>query len=394
MPRGQGRRSNDTGSVFFREKRKQWVARVPLPRHHPSGKRALERAFKTQKEAEKYLRTAMVERDKGVLTSAGAKKLSQYFEEWLDTKEQVDKRQPSTMRDYRDTFKNHIKPYLGDVRLERLATDDLRHLHAKLRAKGASDACVRRAHNLLKMALQDAVREEILARNVAALVRPPTVPRKQQASWTPEEVQAFWNHILPHPLRAFWITAILTGLRRGELCGLRWRDINFEASELRVEVAIKEVGGKLHLGPPKSPKARRTIPLPDDLLPILREHRETWAPVRATTPEPWQEHDFVFLSRDGWPLRPSTMNRVHVRLCEEAKVRRIRVHDMRRTYVSILGAKGLSLKTISEFAGHADPAFTARVYQDVLPQERKKAAISFRELLGTAAEGEDESTEG
>lgn len=384
MARDQGRRSNDTGSVFYREDREQWVARVPLPRHHASGKRKLERAFKTQKEAEKYLRTAMVERDKGVLTSAGAKKLTQFFDEWLNVKEHVDKRKPSTIRDYRDTFKNHIKPYLGDVRLERLATDDLRHLHAKLRAKGASDACVRRAHNLVKMALQDAMREEILSRNVAALVRPPAVPRKQQDSWTPAEVRAFWTHIMPHPLKAFWITAILTGLRRGELCGLRWRDLDLDVGELRVEVTITEVGGKLHLGPPKSAKARRTIPLPGDLLPILREHREAARLRRNLTPPEWYDHDFVFLSSDGWPLRPSTMNRIHARQCEEAKVKRIRVHDMRRTYVSILGAKGLSLRTIAEFAGHTDPAFTARVYQDVLPQERQRAAISFTELLGVA----------
>lgn len=145
---------------------------------------------------------------------------------------------------------------------------------------------------------------------------------------------------------------------------------------------------------PTSPRARRTLPLPDDLLPILREHRETWAPVRSKTPEPWQEQDLVFLSRDGWPLRPSTMNRLHARPYEEAKVRRIRVHDMWRTYVSILGAKGLSLRTIAEFAGYTDPAFTARVYQDVLPQERRRAAISFRELLGPAAEEEQESSEG
>ncbi|AFZ69504.1 tyrosine-type recombinase/integrase [Deinococcus peraridilitoris] len=382
MARNEGRRSNDTGSVFYREARNQWVARVPLSRHHPSGKRHLERAFASQKEAERYLRQAMVERDKGTLTIAWRKTLGEYLDGWLLAKEQNDKR-PSTLLDYRGTFKNHVKPYLGPVRLEKLATDDIRLLHRKLREAGRSESSIRRAHNHLKTALQDAVREEILARNVAALVRAPKVPRTLQQSWTLTEVQTFWQHVQDHPLKALWITAILTGLRRGELAGLRWQDLDFEQRELHVRVTITEIAGKLQFGPPKSRNAVRVVPLPNDLLPILQEHRERWAPVTALTPAPWREEDFVFLSwSDGWPLRPSTMNRTHTRLCREAGVKKIRVHDLRRTYVSILGAKkGLSLRAIAEFVGHADPAFTARVYQDALPQERKRAAISLKELL-------------
>ena len=311
-----------------------------------------------------------------------------WLETWLSHK--AGEVRVSTLEGYRQIVQNHLLPTLGGERLDRLQPRHVDGLHKTLQAKGLSHRMVEYAHVLLHGALDYAVRLERLPRNVAALVKlPRKLESKERLYWSIEEGTRFLQHLerTNHRLYAFFYTALSTGMRRGELCGLRWSDLNPEGGSLRVGNAVIEVKGGKQFAEPKTPASKRTVVLSSKTVKVLEAQKarlEQEKEVLAGHPklDKWIEEDLVFPNARGRALDSSTLSHTFRKLCGEAGVRPIRIHDLRHTHASLLAFHGVPAKVISDRLGHTNVGFTLRVYTHLYDAQRKEGAL---ELFGSSA---------
>jgi integrase len=191
--------------------------------------------------------------------------------------------------------------------------------------------------------LGQAVREELIGRNVARLVQPPTPDREEIRPWTAVEARAFLAAALGHRLHALFVVALALGLRRGELLGLRWSDVDFTAGQIRVWQTLQRVRGVgLVSGPPKSKRSRRVLTMPAVVVDALRKHRLAQAEDRQAAGDEWVETGLVFTTATGRHVEPRNLNTAYGRLLARAGVRAIRFHDLRHTCATLLLANGVS----------------------------------------------------
>ncbi|WP_419723261.1 tyrosine-type recombinase/integrase [Streptosporangium roseum] len=184
---------------------------------------------------------------------------------------------PLTLRGYRQLIKDHVKPALGRMQLDKLAPTDVRRLVEAKAESGLSAATVKQIHGLIRNALADAEREELVHRNVAKLVKPPALRREEAKVLTIEEAKRLLAVIEDDRLEAFWICALTLGLRRGELLGLRWEDIDFADGLLAVRQTLQRADGSLQFVDPKTDRSRRVVPAPEPTLAALRKHKRAQA---------------------------------------------------------------------------------------------------------------------
>jgi integrase len=200
---------------------------------------------------------------------------------------------------------------------------------------------------------------------------------------TADEAKQFLEAIRGHRLETLYTVALALGLRHGEALGLQWPDFDAETATLRVFYQLQAVDGKLERVPTKSAKSRRLIHLPAICVAALDAHRERQETERAFAGENWKESGgYIFTSRIGTPLRERNVLRDFSGLLEAAGLPKRRMHDLRHTCISLLGAQGVPLKTISEIVGHTDVRLTSHAYLHVFSEEKKAAANAIDRLLG------------
>jgi integrase len=348
--------------------------------------------------------------------------LGKYLDHWLTTVAPA-RYKPSTLVSYTPITRIYIVPALGKKPLSRLTPADIRKFLADF--KGGCLCCTRRvdhkrqqdkrvccavgkccqrrpsartvqyAHAVLRSALQNAVREELLARNVARLVETPTVPHKEVQPMTAEEARTLLRTARDHRLYALWLLLVSTGLRRGEVLGLSWNDIDLTAGQLRVRRNLQRVAGGLVLGTPKTLRSRRTIALPASCVVRLKQHQERQEQERAEAGMDWQPLDWqpadglLFTSLTGTAIDPRSLNRQLAVLCRRAKLRPVRIHDLRHTCASLLLAEGVAVRTIMETLGHSNISMTLDTYAHVMETTLKEAATRMNDVL--AEGGGDDS---
>ncbi len=230
----------------------------------------------------------------------------------------------------------------------------------------------------------------LVHRNVATLVTPPRVQKQEMKIFTPEQANVFLDSIKGHRLEALFVTALTLGLRRGELLGLRWSDIDFEARApfLRVNYALQRLDGELQLTEPKTEKSRSALPLPARLVAALRSHRAYQLEERLALGSKWQETGFVFASTIGTPLEPRNLNRLFDGLLEKAndsleenaKLPKIRLHDLRHSCATFLLSQGVPMRTVMEILRHSQISLTMNTYAHVMP-EMTQAAIGVMDVI-------------
>jgi integrase len=278
----------------------------------------------------------------------------------------------------------YIVPAIGRKRLASLTPLDVSRMVGEVQAAHSANAA---AYSLrvLKMALKQAVLWEMVPRNVAAAVKPPRVERQEMKFWTPAQVSAFLDAARGHRLYALFHLALTTGMRRGELLGLHWEDVDLEAGRLWVRHNLIDAKGGVRLDTPKTRGSRRSILLTPDVVQVLRDHRERMeveAMGRRRRGRAWPQAEMVFVSDEGTYLDPSNVGKAFRELISAAGVQRIRLHDLRHTAATLLIRQGVPAKLVADRLGHSDPGFTLRVYTHVFDEHREEAALSLAQLLG------------
>jgi integrase len=357
-------------------------------RWHPGGPR--------RRDAERLVNELVKRKDDGTYRGPDRLSVSEYLtQRWLPG--QKSQLRVSTYDSYRRNIELHILPRIGGIALQKLVPEDLDGLYAALATDGRRDGkvgglspkSIRLVHLILHKALFDARRKGTVTRNVAELADPPKLraaKRQEISVWTAEELHEFLELCAGHRLHHAWFVASHTGMRRGELLGLRWSDIDLDRGRLSVDQAVILVAYELIVSDIKTDNGRRTIDLDDRTLSVIRDWRKRQLEERLLVGADYQDHDLVFAGPGGAPTNPDLFSQSFDRVVARSSLPRIRLHDLRHTHATILLKAGVPVKVVSERLGHANPAFTITVYQHVMPGMQADAANVFSDLVARAIE--------
>jgi integrase len=302
------------------------------------------------------------------------------------------KLRPSTYDSYQRITGNHVLPTLGAVPLQQLTADHLDRLYSRLlkhghtrENRGLSVKTVRYVHTTLHKALKDAERKQLVTRNVAQAADPPKLSRsaeREMRTWCAEELRAFLAGMQDHPLFAAYLLAATTGMRRGEVLGLRWSDVDFAARRLSVRQTVTSVNYDIVFGPPKTKRGRHSIALDAVTLAALQEHRGAQRAERRKIGADAVDLDLVFARADnGHPTHPDYFSQVFDRAVVRLGLPKIRLHDLRHTHATLGLAAGVPPKVMSDRLGHATVAFTQDVYTHAIPELEASAAERVADVI-------------
>lgn len=373
------RRGHNEGSIYKREDGR-WVAVVNLG--WDGGKRKRKYLYgTTRQEVQRKLTKALNDHNRGIPLPDDRQTVEAYLTAWLRDTVKPNKR-PLTHRTYESIVNTHIIPRLGKVRLSKLTPKQVQGLLNAKKDEGLSPRRVQLIREVLRNALNEAVRSEQLARNVAALAEAPKTVKTPVNPFTPDEAKAFLKAAKGHRLEALWTVALAVGLREGEALGLRWEDVDLKAGTLRVNYALQRIPGQgLQLVEPKSKTSRRTVPLPQVAMKALRQHELRQKREARWGGTKWHETNHVFTNTIGKPLEQGAVWREFKDLLTKAGLRDQRFHDLRHCCASLLLAQGVSARTVMETLGHSQIGLTLNTYSHVMPALQQDAADQMDAVL-------------
>ncbi|MFE6071899.1 tyrosine-type recombinase/integrase [Streptomyces sp. NPDC056525] len=375
MPAKRKRNPNGAGTITQRKDGRFQAAVYVL---QPDGTRARKFAYgRTWAECDAKRRELLDKADNGIPVPTRSAKLSEWLPYWLDNVVQP-RRKLSTYDKYETHVRLHLVPGIGSKRLESLSVADVRRFLVQLEKKTTA-ATAKESHRVLRTALTAACREELITRNVATLVEPPRSKARELSPWSLDETLDFLAAARRDPLYAAFVLAIAMGLRRGELIGLRWADVDLDRRVLYVRQQIQRRRGVLYDDDPKG-RRRRAVPLPAMCIAPLRWHRMRQNDQRARAGEEWKGSDYVFTTRTGSPVEPRNVYRSFTRVAASAGLRVIRLHDARHGCATLLTAAGVAPRVVMEILGHSQISITMDVYTHVV-QDTQREAISHMDRL-------------
>ena len=376
------KRANGEGSIRKR-KDGRWEGRYTAGRDSETGKPIYKNVLgRTQSEVKEKLKTAIKATQSPDFSKTGQYTLGQWMDVWYENYAKV-KVRPSSHQTYKGYIENHIKPNIGDILLEKLTTLDLQRLYKTLLAtgrvdrleskgqpKGLSPKTVRNIHQILSSALKLAQEQRIILTNPAEGCALPKVEHREMKTLPVEQLQSFLREAKDSGVFELYYLELATGLRRGELLGLKWEDIDLEHGDLRVRRQIARINGRVVEAPLKTKNAYRTLPLAEDTISILKEQK------KKVGNSPW-----VFPSATGGPISPDSVLHMLHRVLKRAGLPQVRFHDLRHTFATLALQNGVDIKTVSGMLGHFSAGFTLDTYAHVTTSAQKAAANTMGKLL-------------
>ncbi len=358
------RRGNGEGSVYRRGD-----GRVVDEYVDANGKRRYV-SGKTKAGVQRRLRELLADRDKGIAYDSENLTVGDYLDRWLGTAKGAVRER--TLERHEQVVRLHLKPTLGATRLDRLNALQMQALYAEKLEAGLSPRTVGIVHATAHKALKQAVRWTLIPRNVAEAATPPRQSKREITPLTREQVRALLGAVKGDGLRALYVLACTTGMRKSEITGLKWSDIDLEAGTLKVNRSA--YNGRVSA--PKTAAGRRTIRLCEMAVTALREHRLAATRKRIS--------EWVFCSSAGTPLNAHNLhNRSWKPLLGRVGLpNSVRFHDLRHTCATLLLSRGVPVKVVSEMLGHASVGITLDTYSHVLPDMQESAARAMGEALG------------
>ena len=366
------RNSNKMGTIYQR-KDGRWCAQVRLG-FDVNGKPQRPTIYAdTEAEIVDKLKQLLHDDQQGLAPKSGRLTVAAFLTTWLQNSVRHTVK-PNTYTGYESAVRVHIAPALGRKTLAKLQPSDVQGmLRSKLEA-GLSARTVNNMRIVLRRSLNQAVKWGLVARNAAALSEPIPESKHRCSPFTPNQARALLQAVRGDRLAPAYELALATGLRRGELLGLRWSDLDLAAGTLQVKVSLQRTRGTLELRDPKSEKSRRTLHLATSLVTSLQSHKAMQIDEARTAGIDWQQRGLVFTTRYGTPIEPRNFNRHFETLCARADLPRKRVHDLRHTAASLMLAAGIPLHVVSKTLGHSSVSITADIYGHLYDPDRQRVA--------------------
>jgi integrase len=283
--------------------------------------------------------------------------------------------------------RKHLVPALGDYRLSKLTPDAVQAYMNRKLEDGLSPRTVEYQHSVLRRALGQAHRWDIVGRNVATLVSPPRVKRPELRPLTPAQARTLLDRVKGDRLEGLINVALALGLRQSEALGLNWSDVDLDGGWLSVRRTLQRYGGEYHLDETKTDRSTRTISVPAPLVDVLAVHRKRQLQERLIAGPAWSDDawDLVFTTPDGRPMRGSSVTRRFQVILAEAGLPRHTFHGLRHACASFLLAYQVPMRVVMEILGHSQIQVTANVYSHVLPELQRDATDRITEALWSAS---------
>ncbi len=363
------KRANGEGSIHKRADGR-WCASITI-----KGKRK-HFLSKDREEAARKLTAAKKTRDDGLPVVTEHQAVAQFMQSWLvATKPSIRER---TWTRYEQYVRLHITPALGKMRLSGVTPQHLQRLYAERIQPELSPTTVHHIHAVSHKSLDQAVRWNVVPRNVADLVDPPRVTRHEMTTLTPDEARSLLGAAANNRLEGLYVLALMTGMREGELLGLKWKNIDFDGSALEVRGSLQRLKSGLVVAEPKTTKSRRRVGLTAAALTALRQHKIRQAEERLRVGAAWQPSELVFTDQEGAPIDATKFLRnSFALLLKLAGLPRMRFHDLRHKAATFLLGRGIHPKIVSEMLGHSQIAITLDLYSHVTPTMQREATAAM-----------------
>ena len=375
------KRANGEGNIRKR-KDGRWEGRFTVGHAPATGKQIIKNVLgKTQAEVKEKLKKALVEAGQVDFTKGGKYTVGAWMDEWFENVAKI-KVRPSSHQTYKGYIDNHIKPNIGNIPLERLTTMDLQKFYRKLLAKGRverieskeqpkglSAKTVRNINQVISSAMDLAVAQKIIPANPANACELPKVEHQEMQTIPAEQLQAFLTEARATGIYEMYYIELATGLRRGELLGLKWSDIDWKNGVIKVHRQVARVNGEIVEAPLKTKNSYRAVSISPQAIEVLREQK------RKTN------DTYVFPSPNGGPISPDSVNNMLKRVLERAGIPKVRFHDLRHTFATIALQNGVDIKTVSGMLGHFSAGFTLDTYAHVTTTAQKEAAQTMGNIL-------------
>lgn len=366
----------------IRKRGSTWAVVVDVGRdEHGRRHQKWHSGFRTKREAGEALTEILGQLSKSQYVAPSKLTVGRFLEgEWLPAIRAS--LRPLTFESYAGNVRNHIVPRLGSVMLQQLTPPMLNSMYSEL-AQTLSPRTVRYIHAILRRAFADAVKWNRLARNPVDAADPPS-PRacgaRARRTWSGSELARFLESVRADRLFACWRFLAMTGCRRGEALGLRWRDIDLDNGRATI---VQTVVGSRMISETKTDRGRRSIALDEETVTAIRKLRQAQDDEIQTLGASYEEHDLVFCREDGSPIWPRSLTRSFARLVDEAVLPKIRLHDLRHTHATLALQAGVHPKVVQERLGHATISITLDVYSHAIPAMQEEAADRVAALLST-----------
>jgi len=381
------KRANGEGSIYQRPNG-TWVAQITTGRDCEGKLKRVSYSGKTRREAQEKATKALSELQNGTFVEPTKTTLSQWLDTWMQEYKKQSLR-PTTYEGYKIIIDVHIKSAVGGIQLRQLQPSDLQRFYNSKLENGRADGkgglsprMIRYIHAILHGALKQAIKEGLVIRNVTEAV---TLPRQKKKEFTPlnqEQVIKFLNSIKEDRLYAAFLLDIGSGLRRGELLALRWKDVDLKNGVIKVRQSLARVKGEWLFQEPKSEKSKRSVPMPDDIIVELKSHKARQNKEKLLAGDAYKkDYDLVFATPDGRPLETRSFLRHFEKLLEEAGLPKVRFHDIRHTYATLLLEAGEHPKVVQELLGHSQITMTLDTYSHVMPELKHAAALKISNIL-------------
>jgi integrase len=373
-----GKRGNGEGSIS-RRKGGGWCAQYVV--YTSEGRKRRTLYGKTRQEVATKLSKALADREGGLTFDAGNLTVGEYLARWLSDSVKGTVRF-STFERHEQIARRHIRPTLGQVKLKSLTPAHVRGLIGEKLGTGLAPATVRKIHSTLHKALLQAVADGLIPRN-AADVKAPRPAADEMRPLSEVEARAFLETARGDRFESLYVLAITTGLRRGELLGLRWDDADLERGTLRVGRALVREGGRHTLGETKSRRGRRQVNLTARTVSALKAHRKRQLQERIKLTGLYEDRGLIVATSVGTPVNPENLvERSFKPLLKGTGLPEIQFHDLRYTCATLLLGRGVHPKLVQELLGHANIAMTLDTYSHYLPSMADAAAGAMGEALG------------
>ena len=375
------KRANGDGNIRKR-KDGRWEGRYVVGRDPDTGKMITKNVLgKTQAEVKEKLRKAIDNSKQLDFTKEGKYTVGQWLDEWFEAYAKV-KVRPSSHQTYKGYIENHIKPNIGDIPIEKLTSLRLQKFYRKLltegrvpriesekQPKGLSAKTVRNINQVISSAMDMAVKHKLILSNPTDGCELPKVEHKEMHTIHAEQLGAFLQEAKESGVYELYYLDLATGLRRGELLGLKWEDVDLAHGVIHVRRQVYRIDGEVKEVPLKTKNAYRNISISKDAVEMLQEM------------EKHRISEYVFPSPSGGPISPdSVLNMLH-RVLKRAGLPAVRFHDLRHTFATLALQNGVDIKTVSGMLGHFSAGFTLDTYAHVTTAAQKEAANTMGSVL-------------
>jgi integrase len=371
------------GEGLIRERKDgRWEARVTTG-YDSEGKQTTRSVYgRTQKEVIEKLDEIRRTVSNGTYTAAKLT-VRTYLDRWLEEKQRT--LQVTSYDQYRRCVEDYIGPRVGSIRLDKLTPLRVQKLIGDIAdgSKGKGVAMANKCRVVLYSAYKQAIRWQLVSLNPVEAVDPLPATKREMQLWTPAQASRFLDTTRPHRLYALFYLAMSAGMRRGELLGLRWSDIEGNIITVR-QTYVKVRRGATFKGA-KTPKGYRRIPVTPDVLGTLELHRRAQEAEAAFMGAAWATTDLVFTTETGEPIHPDTIKGLRDRLMRAAQVPKVRLHDLRHLHASIAISHGVDPKLLADRLGHARASFTLDTYTHLFEEQRERAAVSLTAFLAPSS---------